>query len=174
MNSRELLQQRRILPNGDTIWVDSQLVKAAKQGSLCVLDGLERVHWSMLELLGTLVHHRFLQLLDGSRLLGANQFELLQQKNGFTEEELNQRNIFKIARNFRIIGLGDVESANASIKWLNEQVLSLFLFHTLYSPTFENEMKIIVESIPNVSQKTAKQLLTLTRSLRDSHDSNVS
>lgn len=94
MNSRELVQQRRILPNGDTVWVDSQLVKAAKQGNLCVLDGLERVHWSMLELLSTLIHHRFLQLPDGSRLIGANQFEYLQQKKNFTEEELNQKFIF--------------------------------------------------------------------------------
>lgn len=100
MNSRELFQQRRILPNGDTIWVDSQLVNAAKNGNLCILDGLERVHHSMLELLSTLIHHRFLQLPDGSRLLGAKQFEYLQQNNSFTEKELNQK--FKIKNKFLI------------------------------------------------------------------------
>jgi hypothetical protein len=42
MNSRELLQRRKMLENGDTIWEDSQLVKAAKEGRLCVLDGIDR------------------------------------------------------------------------------------------------------------------------------------
>jgi hypothetical protein len=42
MNSRELLQRRRMLENGDTVWEDGQLVKAAKRGHLCVLDGLDR------------------------------------------------------------------------------------------------------------------------------------
>jgi midasin (ATPase involved in ribosome maturation) len=62
MNSRELFQQRRILPNGDTIWEDSPLVSAAKQGKLCVLDGVERVHSSMVEALASLIYHRFLQV----------------------------------------------------------------------------------------------------------------
>lgn len=33
MTSRELVQQRRMLENGDTIWEDSQLVQAAKRGA---------------------------------------------------------------------------------------------------------------------------------------------
>lgn len=43
MNSRELIQRRRMLPEGDTVWEDSQLVTAAKQGITCILDGVERV-----------------------------------------------------------------------------------------------------------------------------------
>lgn len=83
------------------------------------------------------------------------------------------RKIFKIAKNFRIIGLGDVESANASVKWINEQVLSLFLFSTLNDLSFKDKLKIITKLIPNVCQKTAKQLLILTHSLHDSHDLSV-
>lgn len=49
MNSRELLQERRMLPNGDTVWEDSVLVDCAKKGRLCILDGIERIHWSALE-----------------------------------------------------------------------------------------------------------------------------
>jgi hypothetical protein len=51
MSSRELLQQRRMLPNGDTIWEDSVLVNAAKRGHLCILDGLHRIHHSALNVL---------------------------------------------------------------------------------------------------------------------------
>ena len=44
MTSRDLVQQRTTLPNGDTVWYDSPLVKAAVRGHLAVLDGLHRVH----------------------------------------------------------------------------------------------------------------------------------
>lgn len=49
MNSRELLQERRILANGDTVWEDSVLIDCAKTGRICILDGIERIHWSALE-----------------------------------------------------------------------------------------------------------------------------
>lgn len=72
-----------------------------------------------------------------------------------------------------MIGIGNVESTNESIKWLNEQVLSLFSFITLNDFSYENKLKIITKLIPNVCQKTAKKLLTLTHSLRESDDLNV-
>ncbi|KAI1716295.1 AAA domain (dynein-related subfamily) domain-containing protein [Ditylenchus destructor] len=173
MNSRELFQQRRILDNGDTIWEDSQLVKAAKQGRICVLDGLERVHSSMVEALAPLIHHRFLQLPDGSRLLSFMQFDLLKAKTGLSDQELENIKIFKIADTFRLIGVADSESANSSQKWLNEQILCLFLFHTLKPMNMEDQLKIIHAVVPNVCSQTAKKLLNLVSSLRKSKDPSV-
>lgn len=48
MTSRDLLQQRTTLPNGDTVWKDSPLVVAAVDGKMAVLDGIHRVHPSTL------------------------------------------------------------------------------------------------------------------------------
>lgn len=91
MNSRELLQRRRMLDNGDTVWEDSQLVRAAKEGKLCVLDGIDRIHWSNVESISSLLHHRFLALPDGTRLIGAQTFDALAQKMAISAEELNKR-----------------------------------------------------------------------------------
>ena len=91
MNSRELIQQRRMLSNGDTIWEDSQLVRAAKKGALCILDGLEKIHWSTAEILAPLIHHRCLQLPDGSRLVGAMYYDAMKAKTGFSDELLQQK-----------------------------------------------------------------------------------
>ena len=44
MTSRDLLQQRTTLPNGDTVWRPSPLVTAALEGSLAVLDGVHRIN----------------------------------------------------------------------------------------------------------------------------------
>ena len=43
MTSRELLQQRSTLPNGDTTWTVLPLVMAARQGHMAVLDGIQHV-----------------------------------------------------------------------------------------------------------------------------------
>ncbi|XP_064542204.1 von Willebrand factor A domain-containing protein 8-like isoform X2 [Drosophila montana] len=46
MTSSDLLQQRITNVEGDTIWRDSPLVRAAKTGSVAVLNGLHRLHKS--------------------------------------------------------------------------------------------------------------------------------
>ena len=44
MTSRDLLQQRATLANGDTVWRRSALIGAAIDGSLAVLDGVHRIN----------------------------------------------------------------------------------------------------------------------------------
>lgn len=51
MTSRDLLQQRFTLPNGDTTWKPSPLIQAAVDGGLAVLDGLNRVNAGTLSIL---------------------------------------------------------------------------------------------------------------------------
>ena len=58
MTSRDLLQQRGTLPNGDTTWRLAPLIIAALEGSIALLDGLHRVNPSTLAVL-----HRFVEVL---------------------------------------------------------------------------------------------------------------
>lgn len=51
ITSRDLLQQRTTLENGDTIWKLSPLVVAALEGKIAVIDGLHRIHPSTLSVL---------------------------------------------------------------------------------------------------------------------------
>lgn len=51
MTSRELLQQRTTLDNGDTSWHISPLVEATLKGRLAVLDGMHRVDTGTLAVL---------------------------------------------------------------------------------------------------------------------------
>ncbi|VEN55858.1 unnamed protein product [Callosobruchus maculatus] len=51
MTSRDLLQQRTTLDNGDTVWQFSSLVIAALEGKIAVLDGINRIHPSTLTVL---------------------------------------------------------------------------------------------------------------------------
>lgn len=51
MTARDFLQQRSTTPTGDTIWNDSPLIRAAKNGTIAVLDGIHRLHSSTLAIL---------------------------------------------------------------------------------------------------------------------------
>lgn len=51
MTSRDLLQQRTTLDNGDTIWKFSPLIEAAISGKIAILDGINRIHPSTLSVL---------------------------------------------------------------------------------------------------------------------------
>ena len=51
MTSRDLVQQRTTLDNGDTVWRFSPLVSAALEGKIAVLDGIHRIHPSTLSVL---------------------------------------------------------------------------------------------------------------------------
>lgn len=44
MTSRDLIQQRATLDNGDTVWRLSPLINAAIDGKVAVLDGIHRIH----------------------------------------------------------------------------------------------------------------------------------
>lgn len=51
MTARDFVQQRTTTSTGDTIWRDSPLIRAAKNGSIAVLDGIHRIHNSTISVL---------------------------------------------------------------------------------------------------------------------------
>lgn len=60
MTSRDLIQQRVTTLDGDTIWRDSPLVRAAKTGSVAILDGIDRLHKSTITVLQRYVNFEFI------------------------------------------------------------------------------------------------------------------
>lgn len=82
--------------------------------------------------------------------------------------------MFKISDQFRLVALGDSlidESRGAG--WLNEQITSLFMFHTLKPMTIAEKHRIIKEVIPNSDPNTSLKLLKLVDSLHASSDAGV-
>ena len=105
MTARDLLQQRALDRNGDTVWRHSPLIEGALAGDLVVLDGLQRVDSDTLAVLQPLVHDRDLTLPDTTRLLRADRFEHLMASTGASAEELAHRGIRRIHPSFRIVAI---------------------------------------------------------------------
>ncbi|CAI5456254.1 unnamed protein product [Caenorhabditis angaria] len=171
MNTRELIQRRHMKENGDTIWEDSQLVKAARNGDVCVLDGVEMVHPSVLMSLAQFIYHRRFDLPNGNRLVGAEEFERLAKRNNVSTEELNKRGVFKIPDSFRLLFVG--ESQSKEHKWINENILSMLPFHTVPWLSLKEQENIILQMTDNANQENVKRLIQLVENLRKSPDTGM-
>ncbi|XP_044761445.1 von Willebrand factor A domain-containing protein 8 [Coccinella septempunctata] len=170
MTSRDLIQQRSTLDNGDTIWVFSPLVNAALEGKIAILDGIHRIHPSTLSVLHRLVHDRELQLHDGKRLMSYDRYSFLRDKLKISEADLTKSGIFPIHPNFRIVAIGEPPNNQSNTNnWMTSEVLSLFLFHELRTLSKQEEMNIIVSQFGPIS-RPLHQIIDLAHTLRNSTD----
>lgn len=169
MTSRDLLQQRHTLPNGDTTWRMSPLVTAALEGSLAVLDGVHRINQGSFGVLHRLIHDRELQLFDGTRLLRQDRFEEIVETTGQSAEELKGKGIHPIHPAFRIVALAEPPvTGSATQQWMTPEMLTMFMFHDQRRLSKEEEMQVIqsvVKDCPDLSK-----LFSFVHQLRSSTD----
>ncbi|ULT83400.1 hypothetical protein L3Y34_012561 [Caenorhabditis briggsae] len=171
MNTRELIQRRHMKENGDTVWEDSILVAAARNGDVCVLDGVEMVHPSVIMSLAQLVYHRRFDLLNGNRLIGEKEFKTIMERDRIDEAAMNQRGVFRIPYSFRLLFVG--ESQSKDHKWINENVLSLLPFYTVPELSLPEQAKIISEITHGSNTKAVDKLIKFVQKIKDSHDSGL-
>lgn len=162
MTARDFVQQRTTKINGDTIWRDSPLVRAAKNGHIAVLDGIHRIHNSTISILHRLVHDREVQLYDGTRLIRHDKYDEL-LATGLTQPQLEAKGLQRIHPAFRIIALAEAPTGklsqrhlirlvlnmcgqilvDSSSNWLTPEMLSLFMFHEIRNLSKAEEVHII-------------------------------
>ncbi|OXU18814.1 hypothetical protein TSAR_009759 [Trichomalopsis sarcophagae] len=170
MTSRDLIQYRTTLLNGDTIWKDSPLVTAALEGKLALLDGIHRIHPSTLAVIYRLVHDRELQLHDGKRLLRADRYDEIKSECNKTDEDMEKSGVYKIHPSFRIVALAEPPVLNSTTgQWLNSELLNLFLFHEMRPLEKSEEIHIIREKYGE-PKDALLNIIELAHSLRSSND----
>ena len=77
LTARDLLQRRETDAAGNTAWADSPLVAMARNGGLCILDGIDRVDSHVLVVLQSLLHEGSVVLPSGEQLRAHNDFVAL-------------------------------------------------------------------------------------------------
>ncbi|KAH8408927.1 hypothetical protein KR009_003780 [Drosophila setifemur] len=170
MTSRDLVQQRITSPQGDTVWRDSPLVRAAKSGSVAILNGLHRLHKSTASVLQRLIHDRELQLCDGTTLLGSKRYQALIQQ-GLTEEQLTQLGFLPMHESFRIVALSEPpRPGGGQPNWLTPELLSLFLYQELRPLRQSEEQDLLAQLCGGVLPSGMEPLLQLAQRLRSSQD----
>ncbi|KAH8356626.1 hypothetical protein KR084_004680 [Drosophila pseudotakahashii] len=170
MTSRDIVQQRITSAEGDTVWRDSPLVRAAKSGSVAVLNGLHRLHKSTASVLQRLIHDRELQLCDGTTLLGANRYQALIQQ-GFTEDQLAGLGFLPMHKSFRVVALAEPpRPGGGQPNWLTPELLSLFLYQELRPLRQSEEQELLAQLCGGALPAGMEPLLKLAQLLRSSQD----
>ncbi|TWW81216.1 von Willebrand factor A domain-containing protein 8 [Takifugu flavidus] len=98
------LKQRREIRSGTAFYIDQCAVRAATQGRVLVLDGLEKAERNVLPVLNNLLENREMQLEDGRFLMSATRYDKLLQEH--TKEVLDSWKIVRVSEDFRVIALG--------------------------------------------------------------------
>lgn len=146
MTARDLIQQRTTKLNGDTVWRDSALVKAALDGHTIVLDGIHRLHSSTIAVLHRLIHDREIQLYCGKRLIAQEKYDGFLE-DGVTVDELETNRVFPIHPAFRIVALAEPPTHDGTNNWLSPEMLSLFMFHEVRNLSKNEEEFIITQLV---------------------------
>ncbi|KAF4787814.1 von Willebrand factor A domain-containing protein 8 [Turdus rufiventris] len=79
-------------------------VRAATEGRILVLEGLEKAERNVLPVLNNLLENREMQLEDGRFLMAADRYDKLLQEH--TKSELDAWKIVRVSEDFRVIALG--------------------------------------------------------------------
>eukprot|EP00026_Physarum_polycephalum_P000717 Phypoly_transcript_00718.p1 GENE.Phypoly_transcript_00718~~Phypoly_transcript_00718.p1 ORF type:complete len:1304 (+),score=248.57 Phypoly_transcript_00718:258-4169(+) len=152
MAVRDLLQTRWTDEKGDTKWTMSNLVRAALDGGLALLDNVHRLPRSVLPFLSSLIENREVTLYDGKRLVPQEVFQTLCEERNMTGEQLSQTaNIFPVHPNFRVVLVGETSDytdeptkSGAPAHFLTPEILPLFSFHEM--PNLNSAEKVSIVS----------------------------
>ncbi|XP_066975319.1 von Willebrand factor A domain-containing protein 8-like isoform X2 [Macrobrachium rosenbergii] len=98
------LKQRREIKGGTSFYHDQSAVRAAVEGRILILEGIEKTERNVLPVLNNLLENREMQLEDGRFLIASHRYDKLLQEH--SHGELERMRLVRVDENFRVIALG--------------------------------------------------------------------
>ncbi|KAM4862381.1 LOW QUALITY PROTEIN: von Willebrand factor A domain-containing protein 8-like [Urocitellus parryii] len=142
------LNQRREIRAGTAFYIDQCAVRAATEGRILILEGLEKAERNVLPVLNNLLENREMQLEDGHFLMSAEHYDKLLQDH--TKAELDAWKIVRVSENFRVIALG-LPEPRYSWNPLDPPLRSRFQARDIYFLPFKDQLNILYSVGANVS-----------------------
>jgi len=162
ITSHDLLLRRSTDPStGETLWEDSPLMRAARQGEICVLDGIEKLRPDVLSSIQSLIVDRDIALPDGRRVLRHDRIDI-------TVDAAIEDSIVAVHPSFRVIALASLPK-EAGNRWITPNLMAMF--STIRLPLLPDEcLRAILNrySSSEVSSSAIDSILVLREQLSDS------
>eukprot|EP00048_Salpingoeca_helianthica_P001847 m.52144 g.52144 ORF g.52144 m.52144 type:complete len:1852 (-) comp11758_c0_seq1:56-5611(-) len=98
------IKQRREIRGDTAVYIDQCAVRAAINGRVLILDGIEKAERNVLPILNNLLENREMHLEDGRFLVSPTRFDHLRATN--TAAELERWRLVRVHDEFRVIALG--------------------------------------------------------------------
>uniref|UniRef100_A0A2M3ZH50 von Willebrand factor A domain-containing protein 8 n=1 Tax=Anopheles braziliensis TaxID=58242 RepID=A0A2M3ZH50_9DIPT len=98
------LKQRREIRDGTATYHNQGAVRAATEGRLLVIEGVEKAERNVLPILNNLLENREMHLEDGRFLISAKNYDSLRQR--YDREQLDRWGLVRVSEEFRVVALG--------------------------------------------------------------------
>ena len=95
------LKQRREIVSGSALFMNQPPVRAALEGRILVIDGIEAAERNVLPTLNNLLENREMQLEDGRFLVNPRTFD--EMAKTMSLEEMTSRGLLRVSEDFRVI-----------------------------------------------------------------------
>ncbi|XP_076841646.1 von Willebrand factor A domain-containing protein 8 isoform X2 [Brachyhypopomus gauderio] len=164
------LKQRREIRSGSAFYIDQCAVRAATQGRVLVLEGLEKAERNVLPILNNLLENREMQLEDGRFLVSAPRYDRLLQEH--TKEELDEWKIVRVSEDFRVIALG-LPVPRYKGNPLDPPLRSRFQARDIYHLPFKDQLEVLYRAGPNMAAERVSQLLSCATTLCSQESANL-
>ena len=161
MTARDLLQRRATDEFGATTWIPTPLTVAMQEGRLAVLDGVHRLPLGTISALLRLLDEREITLFDGTSYVCPARYAEMQERLGYSVEDLSARGIYRVHPSFCVLALANPPSKQEP--WLNNEVLHLFHYFTVEMDLSSSEGKsrnveLLQNIVPGVPEDFANAI----------------
>ncbi|KAG2531856.1 hypothetical protein JM18_000759 [Phytophthora kernoviae] len=151
------LKQRREIVDGAAIFTDQAPVRAAINGRVLVIDGLEKAERNVLPTLNNLLENREMMLDDGRFLMKAESYDALVDQ-GYTADVLEAQNLVRVHPDFRVIALG-LPVPPYPGRTLDPPLRSRFQARNIRPSTPGTQLEELVAIAPTVPMPTLEKLV---------------
>ncbi|XP_054831079.1 von Willebrand factor A domain-containing protein 8 [Eublepharis macularius] len=156
------LKQRREIRAGTAYYVDQCAVRAATEGRILVLEGLEKAERNVLPVLNNLLENREMQLEDGRFLVSAEHYDKLLKEH--EKADLDAWKIVRVSEDFRVIALG-LPVPRYLGNPLDPPLRSRFQARDVYHLPFKDHLAQLYFIGSNVATERISQLLSFATTL---------
>ena len=174
--AHEDLRQRRELCNNSSEFKDQAAVRAAIEGRVLLLEGVDRVERNILPLLNNLLENREISLEDGRILLPPHRVNTLTNPGNTSPNN----NIVAVHPDFRVIGLMRVHNqpgnSNSVTTQLDPPLRSRFQARFIPSLSASSLLEISHSLAPRISKEspvTLRNFVQVSETLESAESGNL-
>ncbi|XP_039753023.1 von Willebrand factor A domain-containing protein 8 [Pararge aegeria] len=156
------LKQRREIQSSTAKYFDQSAVRAAIEGRVLVLEGIEKAERNVLPVLNNLLENREMHLEDGRFLIPASRYDKLLKEHG--PEEVSRWRLVRVDENFRVIALG-LPVPKYSGQPLDPPLRSRFQARDVATVGYGEHLSSLKDDAPQVDTRKLEQVLSAAYAL---------
>lgn len=164
------LKQRREILAATAKYIDQSAVRAAVEGRVLILEGIEKAERNVLPVLNNLLENREMNLEDGRLLIPAERYDKLLKE--YSTEELSKWKLVRVSDDFRVIALG-LPVPGYQGNPLDPPLRSRFQARDVPVPLYQDMLRYLSAQSKEIDEKKLSNVLSCAYSLLSPEAANL-